>query len=285
MHHPFSEFRTVLEEKLTGWNLPAELAAEIEEHSTPVTFEKGAIVFLRGAPAELVFWLRKGFVKLYLPHVNGKRLLVAVARPGEPVGTVANLDAGGRSHQIFEAQTLTKCSLGLLSRERMLGLLRKLDHERVIQLLGNLNAAWSVLFERHAGFIVLSFRERLEMVFKDLAARFGIEDRRGTLIILDLNQDALAEMIGSSRPMVSKLIGEMIKEGLLAHGEQRHYIIPGPAKRQSKSVQSTDVMRQARAAGDSKSLRMAVRPSISPGLNKSQIAVSATSHSSGGHNV
>jgi hypothetical protein len=45
------------------------------------------------------------------------------------------------------------------------------------------------------------------------------------------------------------------------------------------------VMRQARAAGDSKSLRMAVRPSISPGLNKSQIAVSATSHSSGGHNV
>jgi len=50
MHHPLSEFRTLLEEKLTGWNLPAELAAEIEEHSTPVTFEKGAIVFLQGAP-------------------------------------------------------------------------------------------------------------------------------------------------------------------------------------------------------------------------------------------
>jgi hypothetical protein len=30
MHHPLSEFRTLLEEKLIGWNLPAELAAQIE---------------------------------------------------------------------------------------------------------------------------------------------------------------------------------------------------------------------------------------------------------------
>ena len=32
-------------------------------------------------------------------------------------------------------------------------------------------------------------------------------------------------MIGSSRPMVSKLIGDMIKEGLLARGEKRHFIL------------------------------------------------------------
>ena len=182
MQHPLSEFRTVLEEKLTGWNLPAELAAEIEEHSTPVTFEKGAIVFLHGAPADLVFWVRRGFVKLYLPHANGNRTLIAVARPGEPLGMVANVDADGRSSQIFEAQALTKCSLGLFSRAQMTSLLRKLDHETVIQLLGNLNATWSALFERYAGFIGLSFRERLEMVFKDLGTRFGVEDRRGTLM-------------------------------------------------------------------------------------------------------
>ena len=49
MQHPLSEFRTVLEEQLTAWNLPVELAAEIEERSTLVAFEKGAFVFLRGA--------------------------------------------------------------------------------------------------------------------------------------------------------------------------------------------------------------------------------------------
>jgi CRP-like cAMP-binding protein len=115
MEHPPSEFRAVLEERLTAWNLPAELAVEIEERLTPVTFEKGTIVFLHGMTADLVFWLRQGFVKLYLPHANGNRTLIAVARPGEPLGVVANVDAEGRSRQIFEAQALTKCSLGLFS--------------------------------------------------------------------------------------------------------------------------------------------------------------------------
>src|ERR1700694_2046686 len=151
MQHSPSEFRTVLEDQLTAWNLPAELAAEIEERSTPVAFEKGAIVFLRGAPADLVFWLRKGFVKLYLPRANGDRTLIAVARPGDPLGTVANVAGDGCGHQIFEAQALTKCSLGLFSREHMTSLLRKLDRDRVIQLLGNLNTNWSALFARYVG--------------------------------------------------------------------------------------------------------------------------------------
>jgi CRP-like cAMP-binding protein len=112
MQRPLLEFRTVLEEQLAAWNLPVELAAQIEEHSTPVTFEKGAIVFLHGAPADLVFWLRKGFVKLYLPHANGNRTLIAIARPGEPLGMVANVDADGRSRQIFEAQGVDEVLAG-----------------------------------------------------------------------------------------------------------------------------------------------------------------------------
>jgi CRP/FNR family transcriptional regulator, cyclic AMP receptor protein len=245
MHHPPSEFRTLLEERLTGWNLPAELAAEIEAHSTPVTFEKGAIVFLHGAPADLVFWLRKGFVKLYLPHAHGNRTLITVARPGEPLGTVANVDADGRSRQIFEAQALTKCSLGVFSREHMTSLLRKLDHETVVQLVCKLNATWSALFERYAGFIGLSFRERLELVFKDLGDRFGVEDRRGTLVILELSQQDLAEMIGSSRPMVSKVVGDMVDEGLLARSEQQRFILlrQTETERQSKLASSSGVTR------------------------------------------
>jgi CRP/FNR family cyclic AMP-dependent transcriptional regulator len=285
MHHPLSEFRTLLEEKLIGWNLPAELAAQIEEHSTPVTFEKGAIVFLQGTPADLVFWLRKGFVKLYLPHTHGNRTLITVARPGEPLGMVANVGADGRGHQIFEAQALTKCSLGLFTREHMTSLLRKLDHERVVQLVCHLNATWSALFERYAGFIGLSFRERLELVFKDLGERFGVEDRRGTLVILELTQQDLAEMIGSSRPMVSKVLGDMLDEGLLARSEQQRFILLRQTERQSKLASSSAVTRSAVAIGPPKSpARMAVRLSI-PAGGMSRGALSGMKHSSDPHNA
>ncbi len=101
-------------------------------------------------------------------------------------------------------------------------------------LLGHLNATWSAWLERYAGFIGVSFRERLETVFKELGARFGVDDKRGTLIILELSQEDLAEMIGSSRPMVSKLLVDMVEEGLLARAEQHRFILLRQDERQSK---------------------------------------------------
>jgi CRP-like cAMP-binding protein len=243
LQHLSSEFRTILEGQLTAWNLPAELAADIENGSTSVTYEKGASIFLRGTSADLIFWLRKGFVKLYLPRANGARTLIAVARPGEPLGIVADVDSKGRSRQIFEAQAWTTCSVGLFSRENMTSLLRKLGLEKVIQLLGSVNATWSSKFERYAGFIGLSFRERLEIVFRDLGARFGIDDERGRLIILELSHENLAEMIGSSRPMVSTLLGDMLRAGMLARSEQHQFILLNQAERQSKLVSSSEASR------------------------------------------
>ena len=50
-----SEFRSRFEELLESCGLPAEVAADIEDRLTPVTYEKGAVIFLRGAPCDLLF--------------------------------------------------------------------------------------------------------------------------------------------------------------------------------------------------------------------------------------
>jgi len=62
-------------------------------------------------------------------------------------------------------------------------------------------------------------------MLNSLGTRFGIYDKRGTLLVPELSHEDLAEMIGSSRPMVSKLISDMIEEGFLARGEKRHFIL------------------------------------------------------------
>jgi CRP-like cAMP-binding protein len=249
MNHSHSEFRVRLEERLMGWGLPGGLASEIEEHSTPVTYERGAIIFLRGTPADLLFWLLKGFAKLYMPHENGYRTLVALTRPGDLLGFIDSVDSKGR-RQVFEAQALTKCSVGLFSRDHMVQLLRKLDHETMIRLFEHLNSAWSMMFERYVSFMGSSFRHRLEAVLTNLGTRFGINDKRGTLIVPELSHEDLAEMIGSSRPMVSKLIGDMTREGILTRGEKHHFILRNHARR-SEVAFSTDTG-SPRPNGDTK---------------------------------
>jgi len=64
--------------------------------------------------------------------------------------------------------------------------------------------------------MTLSYRERLEAMLAEVAARFGVKDARGTLLTLELGHDDWAEMIGSSRPMVSRLIAEMVQNRVLA---------------------------------------------------------------------
>jgi hypothetical protein len=72
--------------------------------------------------------------------------------------------------------------------------------------------------------MTLSYRERLEAMLAEVGARFGVKEARGTLLTLELGHDDWAEMIGSSRPMVSRLIAEMVQNRVLAR-EGKHYIL------------------------------------------------------------
>ena len=70
-------------------------------------------------------------------------------------------------------------------------------------------------------FLGMPFRERLDVVLHELGSKFGVRDKRGILLMPELSHADLAEMIGSSRPMVSRLIAEVTEEGhLLRHGKQ-----------------------------------------------------------------
>ena len=129
-----AEFCARLQETLESYGLSSALVAEIEDHLIPVTYEKGAVIFLRGSAADLLFWLVKGFVKLYLPRPSGGRILIDLARPGDLLAFVS--DEGSKGHrQLLEAHALTKCSVGLLTREHLFQVLIKLDHQMAIRLL------------------------------------------------------------------------------------------------------------------------------------------------------
>ena len=70
------------------------------------------------------------------------------------------------------------------------------------------------------------------MVLGDLATKFGVKESRGILLVPEFGHSDFAEMIGCSRPMVSRLIAEMISAGSLAQNG-KHYILIDDGKRSS----------------------------------------------------
>jgi len=74
-------------------------------------------------------------------------------------------------------------------------------------------------------FLGLPFEQRLETVLSDLGRRVGVTDNRGTLIIPELSQADLAEMIASSRPLVSRLLNEMEERGLVQRRGKQYLLL------------------------------------------------------------
>jgi CRP-like cAMP-binding protein len=97
--------------------------------------------------------------------------------------------------------------------------LRRLPSAKLVPLLELLNSSWASINSLQVRFLGLSFRERLDLVLEELAKRFGVRDSRGILITTRLSHEDLAEMIASSRPMVSPLIADMVHQRVIARQE------------------------------------------------------------------
>ena len=219
-----NEDRSRLAWRVRQAGVPGEIIDELINENIVARYARRFRLFLQGAPADVLMIIINGVVKVYCAQLDGRRFLVELAGPGDIIGYVDRLDGKGRHCQAFEAQALTNCAVALISRQRILKLLADSNQASVIALFERLNTFWGSTVHRYASMMTLSYRERLEAMLAEVGARFGVRDARGTMLTLELGHDDWAEMIGSSRPMVSRLIAEMVQNRVLAR-EGKHYIL------------------------------------------------------------
>ena len=91
-----TETRGRLEMQLGELGIPPKFVDEIVGHHTLVNYNKGSMIFLQGSPADLLFWVFTGLVKVYCPRPDGTRIMVKLAGPGDLIGHVDYIDDRGR---------------------------------------------------------------------------------------------------------------------------------------------------------------------------------------------
>jgi CRP/FNR family transcriptional regulator len=223
----FSQLKCTVESALHEWDLPQEFVEQLLTVHTPVNYEKGSVLFVNGTPADIFFLVFDGAVRVYASQSDGQQSTFMLAGPGDFLGFANSNDRTGKVH-CLDAIALTKCSVALFTRRFMVQLLARLSSPTLVRLIEDMNAAWSKAWLWHIDFFRLSFRERFALVFHELCLKFGKPSHNGILLSLKLGHDDLAEMIGSSRPVIGKILLQMIAAGAVELTDRSGMVVREP---------------------------------------------------------
>jgi CRP-like cAMP-binding protein len=214
-----------LKNRLISCGVPKSIVDELLEQPTIVSYRRGSFIFLQGAPTDLLFWVSSGLVDILSPGAEGEQINASVLGPGDLFGFVESTDHKGRPAQSFQARARTNVQIGLLIRERINKVLTRQAPALLVHITEQVIAAWSELTLRQTQFLGENCSGRLEMVLAELATKFGVKESRGTLLIPQFGHNDFAEMIGCSRPMVSRLIAEMSSAGSLIQNGKQYIVV------------------------------------------------------------
>jgi CRP/FNR family cyclic AMP-dependent transcriptional regulator len=180
------------------------------------TYRKNQVIFAQGDPADAVFYLERGQVKLAVLSKGGKSAIVAMLGPGDFFGEGC---LAGQPLRMASASAMTDVSLVRIARQAMTRLLheRSAFSERFMAHL----LARNVRFEEDlVDQLFNSSEKRLARVLL-LLARFGKE---GTTepVIPKVSQEVLAEMVGTTRPRISGFMNKFRKLGFIDYNGGLH---------------------------------------------------------------
>ena len=190
---------------------PKVFLASVNGGRTLVSYRKGEVIFSQGKPADAVFYIQKGKVKITVISEQGKEAIVAVLGPDEFCGEGC---LTGQPLRLATAEAMTECVIMRVQKETMV----RVIHEE---------PAFSEFFVSH----LLTRTIRVEADLVDqlfnssekrlarallLLANFGKEGHPEP-IIAKISQETLAEMIGTTRSRVSFFMNKFRKLGLIAY--------------------------------------------------------------------
>ena len=178
------------------------------------TFERGKTIFFPGDPAERVYFLVKGAVKLSRVYEAGEEITVALLRENSVFG-VLSLITGNRSDRFYHAVAFTPVELLSVPIEQFEQALKQ-NWELSWLMLRGLS---SRILETEMMIETLAHRDmgsRLVSFLLILCRDFGIPSNNGITIDLKLSHQAIAEAIGSTRVTVTRLLGDLREQEMIS---------------------------------------------------------------------
>jgi CRP/FNR family transcriptional regulator, cyclic AMP receptor protein len=176
---------------------------------TTVEHGAGRSIFRQGDPADSVFYLRSGKVKLAVTSNEGKEAIVAMLDSGEFFGEGC---LAGQPLRMATATAMTDCSLDRIDRSLMARMLHE-KHDLSELFVTHLLCRNIRYEEDLVDQLFNSSEKRLARILL-LLAHFGKESRSET-VLPKISQENLAQMVGTTRSRVSHFMNKFRELGFI----------------------------------------------------------------------
>jgi CRP/FNR family cyclic AMP-dependent transcriptional regulator len=170
-------------------------------------YPKNTIIVSQGDRGETVFFILEGRVKVYVSDDAGDQVVVAMQARGEYFGELS-LDDGLRSASVV---TLVPTQLAVVPKAQFAALLAA-EPELAVQLIGHLIGRVRSLTERVTDLALMDVYGRLVKLLHDQST----PRPDGARVMGRLTQQDLAELVGASREMVSRIFKELVAGGYVS---------------------------------------------------------------------
>lgn len=174
-------------------------------------YPKGACLFAEGQPSDGIFLVCRGRVKLTTHSRNGKALILRIGEPGEIIGLSSSISD---SPSETTAQALEPCEISFVEKS---------DFVRFIK--NNSDAGINALLQ-----MGVKYRKAYKQI-RSLGLSACVADRLAALLLewakdspstgrsvrlkIAFSHEEIAEMIGTSRETVTRLLKDFRERGLI----------------------------------------------------------------------
>jgi CRP/FNR family transcriptional regulator, cyclic AMP receptor protein len=190
---------------------PAALQA-FEEIKYTTAYPEGAVLFVEHQAPRGIFVICKGSVKMSVSASNGKTMIVKIAEAGEVLGLSSTVS--GKPYEVT-AETIDPCQINFVKREDFLRFLKN-DVQVCFKVAEHLSEKYhNVCNEIRCLGLSHSAAEKLAKLLLEWSSKNGESLKAEPRVKLRLTHEEIAQMIGTSRETVTRLLGDLKKHQIV----------------------------------------------------------------------
>jgi CRP-like cAMP-binding protein len=185
--------------------------------------ERQTSLFSEGEASKSLYLLIAGAVKLSLRSHGDEEILVSLVAPGEFFGITSLMTGMTRG---FHGEAFSDCWVAVVQPEQFVSTLLGVPFSNFSALMSSTVSRWEDLLYRYTRFQGLNLPQRLSLALLELARKFGVQDSRGVILILQLTHEDLANLVGASRQKVTEHLKDLERQEAILRDGRRLIVVP-----------------------------------------------------------